>query len=323
MVQGVLYMFVRNAGSGGEQCQLAWSSDYASTWTWASWKFEEFGYLTIVNYGKNYSGARDNYVYLVTPNGPDAYNNYDSFVLLRVHKDSIRTESAYQFYSGTDPANPQWSSNIAYRKAVFTQSGRCWRSSVSYNPAIGRYIWWQLKMDDGGAVTARYDGGLGVFEAPEPWGPWRTAFYVEMQQWDKGAGETGCFPTKWMSQDGKTMHMVSATDDCFAVRACTLTVAPVIKKSFYPESSNPERIGLKLYPNPVSASGSINLCTYPIMDNMQLGIYTCQGRLLRRLNGRRKSMRLAVPGLNLYPGTYAVILYSGDDQATRTLTVVR
>ena len=35
MVNNVLYMFIRNY-KDGEGCQLAWSSDYASTWTWAN-----------------------------------------------------------------------------------------------------------------------------------------------------------------------------------------------------------------------------------------------------------------------------------------------
>ena len=33
MVEGVLYMWVRNADRNGHGCKLAWSSDYAETWT--------------------------------------------------------------------------------------------------------------------------------------------------------------------------------------------------------------------------------------------------------------------------------------------------
>jgi hypothetical protein len=39
MVNGILYMWVRNVDLNGNQSQLAWSSDHAVTWTWSSWKF--------------------------------------------------------------------------------------------------------------------------------------------------------------------------------------------------------------------------------------------------------------------------------------------
>ncbi len=41
MVEGVLYMWVRNADNSGQQCQLAWSADRALSWTWSSWKFAD------------------------------------------------------------------------------------------------------------------------------------------------------------------------------------------------------------------------------------------------------------------------------------------
>ena len=43
--------------------------------------------------------------------------------------------------------------------------------------------------------------------------------------WDVGPGETCGLPTKWMSGDGKTLHLVFSGDDCFSVRRATLTVA--------------------------------------------------------------------------------------------------
>lgn len=44
--------------------------------------------------------------------------------------------------------------------------------------------------------------------------------------WDVGPGETSSFPTKWMSQDGKTIHLLFSGDDHFSVRRATLTGAP-------------------------------------------------------------------------------------------------
>jgi CubicO group peptidase (beta-lactamase class C family) len=222
MVDGTLYMWTRNAGSGGKESQLAWSADRAKTWTWASWRFAEFGYLAFVNYGQNYAGARDGYVYAVTHDNPSAYTQADRFVLLRVPKAQIRDKAAYQFYSGKDGAgNPTWSSSVGSRAAVFSFPGRCRRSQMSYNAALGRYLWWQMYHEDG--VDQRFGGGFGVYDAPEPWGPWTTAYFTT--SWDVGPGETGGFPTKWMSADGKTVHLVFSGDDAFSVRKATLTVS--------------------------------------------------------------------------------------------------
>ena len=40
-----------------------------------------------------------------------------------------------------------------------------------------------------------------------------------------GPGESNSFPTKWMSQDGKTLYLVFSGEDYFAVRKAVLTVA--------------------------------------------------------------------------------------------------
>jgi hypothetical protein len=53
MVNGSLYMWVRNADGNGQECQLAWSNDHAQTWTWSNWRFAELGYCAFLNYGRN------------------------------------------------------------------------------------------------------------------------------------------------------------------------------------------------------------------------------------------------------------------------------
>ncbi|MGH9846790.1 MAG: hypothetical protein ACREEM_49460 [Blastocatellia bacterium] len=60
-VEGVLYLWSRNAGNS----QLAWSKDHGKTWEWADWKFTtSFGCPTFLNFGQNYAGARDDFVYV-------------------------------------------------------------------------------------------------------------------------------------------------------------------------------------------------------------------------------------------------------------------
>jgi hypothetical protein len=64
--------------------------------------------------------------------------------------------------------------------------------------------------------------GGSIYDAPEPWGPWTTVFYTE--NWDVDPGESQHLPTKWMSADGKTLHMVFSGNDSFSVRQATLSV---------------------------------------------------------------------------------------------------
>jgi hypothetical protein len=94
----------------------------------------------------------------------------------------------------------------------------CYRSSVSFNAPLKRYFWCQII--PGG--DTRFSGGFGIYEAQEPWGPWRTAYFTE--DWDVGPGESCSFPTKWISPDGKEMYLVFSGDDSFSVRKATLSL---------------------------------------------------------------------------------------------------
>jgi CubicO group peptidase (beta-lactamase class C family) len=221
MVDGTLYLWVRNVGAS----RLGWSKDRGQTWEWADWKFAAgFGCPTFLNFGKNYDGARDDFVYVYSPDADTAYAPADRMVLARVPKDKLKDRSAYEFLEsvGAD-GRPAWTADITKRGAAFAHAGRCYRSGVTYNPGLKRYLWCQILPESADPRGPRYQGGFGVFDAPEPWGPWTTAYFTNA--WDVGPGETASFPVKWMSADGKTLHLVFSGDDCFSVRKATLTVA--------------------------------------------------------------------------------------------------
>jgi len=223
MVDGTLYMWARNANSNGTGCQLAWSQDHAVTWTWNSWKFDELGYCAFLEFGQNYAGARDQYVYMYAPDSPSAYVAADRMILARVLKSAIADRNAYEFLVGLDAnGDPLWTADIVQRGAVFTHSQLCLRSGISYNAALGRYLWWQQMPNSDGSST-RFSGGFGIYDAPEPWGPWTTVYYTEL--WDVGPGERGSFPAKWMSADGRTMYLVFSGDDSLSVRQATISTA--------------------------------------------------------------------------------------------------
>jgi hypothetical protein len=142
-------------------------------------------------------------------------------VLARVPRRDMKKRDAYEFFERLDGhGSPVWTGDIGKRGSVFTHRGKSYRSSISYHAPLKRYLWCHTL--PGG--DPRFAGGLGIFDAPEPWGPWTTAFYTTA--WDIGPGETSSFPTKWMSPDGSTLHLVFSGDDCFSVRRATLVASP-------------------------------------------------------------------------------------------------
>ena len=217
MVDGVLYMLVRNTGNS----QLAWSADHGKSWTWCDWKFTAgFGAPTFLNFGRNYAGATDEFVYIYSHDSDSAYEPADRMVMARAAKNEIRNRDSYKFFKGLDGSGrPVWTENIAERGAVFLNPGKCYRSGISYNAGLKRYLWCQTIY---GPDDMRTKGGIGIFDAPHPWGPWTTAYYT--QDWDVGPGETSSFPTKWISTDGKTCHLLFSGDDYFSVRKAVLMV---------------------------------------------------------------------------------------------------
>jgi CubicO group peptidase (beta-lactamase class C family) len=211
MVDGVLYMWVRNTGNA----QMVWSEDRGVTWQWGFKFTESFGSPAFLNFGKNYAGARDGYVYTYSQDGPSAYESADGLVLARAPKDRIRDQDAWEFFVRLDAAGrPEWTRDIARRGHVFRYPANVQRVDAVYNPGLRRYML---------ALGYGHRGGWGIFDAPEPWGPWNTAFHTPY--W--GLGETHGYrlPSKWISADGRVMHLVFSgvtPNDAFCVRRMTL-----------------------------------------------------------------------------------------------------
>jgi hypothetical protein len=224
-VDAVLYLWARNATNS----QLAWSEDHGATWRWADWRFtNSFGCPTFLNFGRNYAGARDSFVYIFSLDSDSAYAVVNRLVLARVPQTKIRERGAYEFFTGRDGDQAAWSPDIARRGAAFSASGLCYRASVSYSAALKRYLLVQpiptaASRDRSEKIDTRFTGGLGIYDAPAPWGPWTTAFFTN--QWDVGPGDSASFPTKWMSADGKTLYLVFSWDDNFCVRKAELTLS--------------------------------------------------------------------------------------------------
>ena len=114
-----------------------------------------------------------------------------------------------------------WTTNVAEQNAILKNPGACYRPSVTFDAGLSRFLLVQAKPnprshDAAGKIDVRFHGGLVIYEAPQPWGPWSVAF--ETDDWDVGPGDSASFPSKWISSDGCTLDLVFSGNDDFAVR---------------------------------------------------------------------------------------------------------
>lgn len=183
------------------ELRLAWSQDLAASWRVSPWKIAEFpGRLicsSFLNFGEDNSGSRNQYVYLYGR----VQGEKDSTYLARVRPADLeknpRTRGLYEYYAGKGPA---WSLDASAARPVFVDpSGRSLTHAV-YNAGLRRYI---------ASAQGQTVGETGLFDAPEPWGPWSTIDYK--QNWGSFGNRESLgvdFPTKWISRDGRTMWAV-------------------------------------------------------------------------------------------------------------------
>lgn len=218
MADGVLYMWMRNTGNS----QLWWSGDKGLTWE-KGFKFSTaFGCPSFLNFGRDYMGARDGYVYTYSMDGPSAYETYDGVDLARVPRDRLSDRSAWEFFRGLDSdGNPLWTSEIDQRRPAFEYPAHCHRLDVVFHPGIKRYLL---------ALAHNHDGAWGIYDAPDPWGPWTTAFHTDY--WGLGATHGYRIPARWIDPDSGDFHLVfsgrthqGVVYDQFCVRKATLVKA--------------------------------------------------------------------------------------------------
>jgi hypothetical protein len=141
-------------------------------------------------------------------------------MLARVPKARVKEHDAFEFFVKSDAGGrATWSKNITERGAIFTNPGSCYRSHMTYNPALKRYLLTTI----GEGKDTRFAGGFGIYDSPEPWGPWTTVYYTNA--WDVGPGESCSLPSKWFSADGTSAWLVFSGDDSFSVRKATFVLA--------------------------------------------------------------------------------------------------
>ncbi len=227
------------------------TTDFGRTWNLDATPQDFFsGRLAsphFIQFGQEYAGARDEYVYATFPsaeeggeaNSPSYWCNGDFLLLGRVPKDQILRRAAWEFFTGKNAESlPTWSKDGEQAKPIFSYYHMTGEDHVTYNPGLQRYILGNYSFLDAEGNPRPYHQAwpessqrsqLTLFEAPEPWGPW-SLFYRD-DNWGHLGGYQPIFPPKWMSSDGKTMWMVSSgsyEDYNFTIQKFVLEIAQEI-----------------------------------------------------------------------------------------------
>tara|TARA_R110000744_G_C19370106_1_gene562399 strand:+ start:5508 stop:6680 length:1173 start_codon:yes stop_codon:yes gene_type:complete len=218
-VEGVLYMWVVSDHKYGHLkfVNLARSFDHGASWEKSDWKFEITDRLSIptfINFGKDNAGAKDDFVYSYfihvqdTTNTKFEMHENGKLYLARANKDSLWTgRKAFKWYKGMNSGEPQWGTVIEKKPVFEDPEGVGWCLSSFYNLGLKRYI---LSLEH----TETHKGIMGIFDAPEPWGPWTTVkYWTEEEYFGKtrpgNSLEWGNnifflnFNNKWLSKNGK------------------------------------------------------------------------------------------------------------------------
>ena len=243
-INGILYMWVAHFGSDHflyTKQELYRSKNYGSSWSstgviFDQNSFSDFGFFTptFLQFGKDYANARDGYVYIYAPEIKNDTNwnvqKPGEITLMRVPKNQLEKKSKYEFFAGFDSdGNPKWSANGNQRKSVFEDAANgVMRTSVSYNAGLKRYFLITQHVD-------RYKSNgayMGIYEAPEPWGPWNTVLFGDPFQLglqsDKGQRKTVYwnFSNKWLSKNGKDFVLVYTDADEWATVEGSFIASP-------------------------------------------------------------------------------------------------
>jgi hypothetical protein len=185
------------------------SADGGSTWTTPASPLPFF-LDTFLQYGRGNAGAPGDYVYGLEP--------WETEIrLVRVRADSVQSNDAYEYFSGT-PYAPAWHFGQKGSKPIFVDLAGTIRPIITYDPGLRRYL---LTVAHAKRDTTAVANKVGIFEAPNPWGPWRTVSYVDNFLGMTGGSFFGVnFPVKWQADGGATLWATFSCWDNSAAHAC-------------------------------------------------------------------------------------------------------
>lgn len=246
-VDGALYVFVSYLEHGADRvpgakkptrfigARLVWSDDLGKSWKMGdgaplAWDAptgenmffwhepgDAFSLLSALQQGRDSALARDGYVYFYAPGGWD--DRMRDLMLARVPKARIRERAAWQFFAGLDEqGDAHWSNEIAGRRPahrfpdgwVASSLAYSWHPYVVYDAPLGLYL--MVASGNGRERSAVFSkpSSLGVYTAPNPWGPWTEIHWNDAWTGDDPGNRLyePVIPPKWISPDGKSMYLI-------------------------------------------------------------------------------------------------------------------
>lgn len=221
-VDGALYLW--RTGDASEDSafrlqELYVSRDHGASWTFTGVDFERsdfpdspgFFAPTFLQFGRDYAGSRDGFVYAYAPEARG--DEWDvqlpgAVALLRAPRARLAEPDAWEHFAGLEDGEPVWTRRLEGREPVFSdERNGVMRTSVSYDPRLERYLLITQQ------VSRFRDGGgrIGIYDAPEPWGPWSTVLFADPWELGLQTGEKTVFwnlSSKWRSPEGTGFVLV-------------------------------------------------------------------------------------------------------------------
>eukprot|EP00040_Diaphanoeca_grandis_P007427 m.40883 g.40883 ORF g.40883 m.40883 type:complete len:413 (-) comp18640_c1_seq1:165-1403(-) len=180
------------------------------------------------------------YAYFPVAGNQSFWNNNDGMLLGRAsRKEDFTKVKSWTFFSGS-VAVPHWDNNVSMAKLVFSYPNMTGENMVSYSPQLDRYFMANYGFYRGDTnepwswfapvIEGRRWSQLSVFEAPQPWGPWKLLYLEDNWRGPYGAGYTPTFPAPWIKSTGAgsteliMVHSGSNDDYNFAATSLTIVV---------------------------------------------------------------------------------------------------
>jgi len=223
-------LYLWRDGQLSDEHAFQWMELYRSDDHGASWKNTEVRFSksggdfpvgdegffapAFCQFGQGYSGARDEYAYIYAPDIIDR-SHWGVRVpgrinLARVAVANIEDKTAYRFYGGTHSAgDPTWVPKPSDRQPIWEDpKNGTHRIAVSFNPVLNRYLLT--------TVTVSRDGWMSIYEAPEPWGPWRVVHTEHNPERWGGKVILYTFVNKWLDHDRLGFVIVHTKNDTWS-----------------------------------------------------------------------------------------------------------
>lgn len=199
-------------GAAGTLTRIVYSYDLGHSWNMVEAADRD---LYFVQFGRDRANAPGGWLYAYYGRPGDTTHLY----LQRIPKSQMpggrhdsaeagNRETQFLMFASRSGAIVAWSPREQDAIPVFSDSKQAFGPVAVNDAALGRYLL-TLGHDTSGRIEDASPGQLGMFEAPYPWGPWRTLYYAD--DWGAFPARTRgdylglTFPANWISPRGDVL----------------------------------------------------------------------------------------------------------------------